>query len=306
MLQTRSLYVYYEQSYAQNRLNQSKSSISESIVTIATMIIETLDESLDESNITARFTDEQRDACEGYLTLQECYNSLKLFKQNKSPGCDGLPAEFYLAFWPEIGYKLVTSLNYCLDKNMLSLSQRRGVITLLEKKGKDPQQIKNWRPVTLLNTDYKILTKSLSRRIEKFIPEVIHTDQSGFVRDRFIGEPIRFVEDLIEKFDREDKPGIVMQLDFEKAFDSMEWNFLFEMLKKLNLGETFIRFVRCCYKDIYSCINNNGFTTNWFKLGRGVRQGCPPLVYFIYFMCRNNGNSNKEKQKYKRNKKRRV
>ena len=239
---------------------------------------------LEESDITARFTDKQRDTCEGYLTLPECYNSLKMFKQNKSPGCDGLPAEFYLAFWPEIGNKLVKCLNYCLDKNSLSLSQRRGVITLLEKKGKDPHKIKNWRPVTLLNTDYKILTKSLSRRIEKYIPDVIHPDQSGFVKNRFIGEPIRFVEDLIEKFDREDKPGIVMQLDFEKAFDSIEWNFLFEVLRKLNLGETFIRFVRCCYKDIYSCINNNGFTTNWFKLGRGVRQGCP-LSCILFILC---------------------
>ena len=75
-----------------------------------------------------------------------------------------------------------------------------------------------------------------------------------------------------------------MQLDFEKAFDSIEWNFLFEVLRKLNLGETFIRFVRCCYKDIYSCINNNGFTTNWFKLGRGVRQGCP-LSCFLFILC---------------------
>ena len=79
------------------------------------------------------------------------------------------------------------------------------------------------------------MTKSLSRRIEKFIPDVIHSEQSGFVRDRFIGEPIRFVADLIEKFDRKDKPGIVMQLDFEKAFDSIDWNFLFELLRKLKL-----------------------------------------------------------------------
>ena len=83
-----------------------------------------------ESDIISCFTDKQRDKCEGYVTLKECHESLKAFKTNKSPGCDGLPAEFYLAFRPEIGTKLVDCLNYCLNKSTLSLSQRRGVITL--------------------------------------------------------------------------------------------------------------------------------------------------------------------------------
>ena len=138
--------------------------------------------------------------------------------------------------------------------------------------------------MTLLNTDYKILTKSLSRRLEKHIPDIIHPDQSGFVKGRFIGEPIRFVEDLMEKYDREDKTGIVMQLDFEKAFDSIEWNFMFQVLKNINLGEQFVQFVKCCYTNIYSCINNNGYTTNWFNLERGVRQGCP-LSCLLFILC---------------------
>ena len=249
-------------------------------------------DSLQDSDITVHLTDEQKDFCDNYLTRQECYETLKLFKQNKSPGCDGLPTEFYLTFWLQVGPKLVDSLNFSLTKGRLSLSQRRGVITLLEKRGKDPNKIKNWRPVTLLNTDYKILTKTLSRRLENFIPELIHTDQSGFVKGRFIGEPIRFVEDLIEKFDRENLEGIIMQLDFEKAFDSIEWNYMFQVLKKMNIGENFIKFVKSCYTDIYSCINNNGFTTNWFKLGRGVRQGCPLSCVLFILWRRNNGNKN--------------
>ena len=135
--------------------------------------------------------------------------------------------------------------------------------------------MKNWRPVTLLNTDYKILTKTLSRRIEKALPDIIHQDQFGFIKGRYIGEPVRFVQDLINKYDEEKKEGIIMQLDFEKAFDSIEWNFIFEALKKFNFGDQFIEFVRCCYTNIQSCVQNNGFTTKWFELERGVRQGCP-------------------------------
>ena len=75
-----------------------------------------------------------------------------------------------------------------------------------------------------------------------------------------------------------------MQLDFEKAFHSIEWNFMFEVLKKMNIGEQFIKFVKCCNTDIYSCIKNNGFTTNLFTLKRGVRQGCP-LTFLLFILC---------------------
>ena len=138
--------------------------------------------------------------------------------------------------------------------------------------------------MALLNTDYKIFTKALAGRLEKHIPSVIHSDQSGFIKGRYIGESVRFIEDLILKFDYENKEGIILQLDFEKAFDSIEWEFMFEVLRKVNLGDQFISYVKCCYTDIYSCINNNGFTTKWFELGRGVRQGCP-LSCLLFILC---------------------
>ena len=100
---------------------------------------------------------------------------LKRLKKNKSPGCDGIPAEFYIHFWPEIGPNIVKSLNYSCENGLLSLYQRRAIITLLEKKGKDSFKIKNWRPVALLNTDYKIFTKVLARRLEKNIFLVLFT-----------------------------------------------------------------------------------------------------------------------------------
>ena len=240
---------------------------------------------INENDVALKFNEEQKQSCEGNITIEEeCLTALKSFKANKSPGCDGLPAEFYLAFWNQIGGKLVETSNYCCKKSSLSSSQRRGVIALLEKKGKNQSKIKNWRPVALLNIDYKIFTKALAKRLEEHIPTIINSDQSGFVKGRYIGESVRFVEDLISKFDNENIEGIVLQLDFEKAFDSVEWEFMFEVLRKVNLGDQFISYVRCCYTDIYSCINNNGFATNWFELGRGVRQGCP-LSCLLFILC---------------------
>ena len=110
----------------------------------------------------------------------------------------------------EEGVKTKFATHQRISNYLLVITQRRGMITY-SRKGKDSTKIKNWRPVALLNTDYKILTKSLSRRLEKYIANVINPDQSGFVSGRYIGESIRFVEDIIEKFDREDNEGIILQ-----------------------------------------------------------------------------------------------
>ena len=119
---------------------------------------------------------------------------------------------------------------------------------------------------------------------------------------RYIGESIRFIEDLVVKFDKEER-GLILQLDFEKAFDSVEWDFKIETLKVFNLEE-FISYIKCCYTDIYSCVCNNGFTTNWFKLFRGMRQGCL-LSCLLFTLCaemmsnriRNNQNMHGEKNR---------
>ena len=218
---------------------------------------------------------ENKLSCEGDFTVEECLGSLKFFKNNKSPGCDGLSIEFYRKFWEKIGPKLVNTLNYSKEKGQLSLSQRRGIITLLHKKGKPEEFVKNWRPISLLNLDYKIMTKVLAKRLQKVIDNLIHPNQSGFVKDRFIGEGIRFVQDLIEYMDIKNDNGLLLQLDFEKAFDSVEWPFLFKVLKRFNFGDDFIGWVKLCYTNIFASVGNSGFQSSWFEIQRGVRQGCP-------------------------------
>ena len=103
--------------------------------------------------------EESREACEGKVTKEECYKVLKEMKFNKSPGNDGFTVEFYCTFWPLLGEVLVESLNESYKKRELSISQKQGVITLIEKEGKNPLNISNYRPITLLNVDYKILSK---------------------------------------------------------------------------------------------------------------------------------------------------
>ena len=119
-------------------------------------------------------TDDLRKICEGKLGYSECFSVLGTFPKNKTPGNDGLTTEFYLAFWPLFGRLLVDSLNYAFEFGELSNSQKQAIITLVEKKGKDKRMIKNWRPISLINVDAKIASKTLAKRLERVLPEIIH------------------------------------------------------------------------------------------------------------------------------------
>ena len=137
----------------------------------------------------------EQNLCEGPLTETECLECLKPMESNKSRGNDGLPAEFYKVFWKDIKRHLLNALNYAYLKGLLSITHRRGLITLIPKMNKPTNLVKNWRPITLLNCDYKIATKCIASRIKKVLPKLINNDQTGFMKNRFIGENIRLALD---------------------------------------------------------------------------------------------------------------
>ena len=131
------------------------------------------------------------------MTENELLKSIKSFKNNKTPGTDGLTAKFYKFFWQDIKHVLLASINYALVYGKLSVEQRRGIISLLPTKDKDHLYLKNWRPITLLNVDYKILAKALGNWINSFLPSLIDEDQMGYVKNRFIGSNIRIIKDIL-------------------------------------------------------------------------------------------------------------
>ena len=112
---------------------------------------------------------------------------------NKSPGSDGFPPEFYKMFWVTLGKFVTRSLNHAFQSGEYSTTQKQGVITCLPKQNKDRQLLKNWRPITLLNTDYKIASTVLATRMKSVLPKLIHENQKGFLKGRFIGENTRLV-----------------------------------------------------------------------------------------------------------------
>ena len=158
---------------------------------------------------------------------------------NKSPRNNGFTKEFYLAFFNDLNQYLVDSLNFSLVNGEFSSSQKQAVITLIEKKDRDKRILKNWRPISLINIDVKLASKALALRVRNVMHELVHSDQTAYVKDCYIGESIRILDDILEYTECSQLPGILFSADFKKAFDSIDHTFLFSLfLKNMDLDLT--------------------------------------------------------------------
>ena len=234
------------------------------------------------NNIEPSLTVENRDFCDLEISYDDCEKAVKHCKVGKSPGIDGITNDFYKTYWGVIGQDFVELVNYMWEKQELCDSQYVGLIRLLFKKG-EREDITNWRPITLLNCDYKIIEKVLANRLSSVIPEVIKEDQKGFVKGRHIEENVRLVEDVIDYCEENNIPGAIMCIDQSKAFDRVEWEWLDRTLEVIGFGPKFRMWIKILYKNANSCILTNGFVSKSFKIARGVRQGSPlgPFLYIL-------------------------
>ena len=234
------------------------------------------------SNPEKKLSDNSKQNLEREISLDEIAKAIKKMANNKSPGEDGIIIEFYKIFWNLIGEDLHEVILHGLDNEELSYSQYLALIILLYKKG-PRENIKNWRPISLLNVDYKILSKVLAERLKTVLPEIIHQDQKGCVKDRQIGENIRLIEDIIHDIENTESDSVILLQDQEKAYDRVEWNWLFSTLKFFGFGNKFIGWLRTLYKNAKSSIITNGHQSAYFDITRGIRQGdsLSGLLYII-------------------------
>ena len=147
---------------------------------------------LENPNIS-KLPEELTDSCKGKITFDECEKILGSLQTGKTSGNDGIPIEFYRAFWPLIGAFMVDSYNEAYDKKEMSSSQKQAIVTLIEKKGKDRSYLENWRPISLINVDAKIVSKVIATRIIPVLPKIINSTQTGYAKGRFIGEAARSI-----------------------------------------------------------------------------------------------------------------
>ena len=229
---------------------------------------------INDTKIDNKLSDKESQRLEGELTVDECTNSVYKMKLNKSPGLDGLTVEFYRNFWPYIKCIAVKVFNSCYKYQELTDSQKIGVISLIYKKN-DPLNLDNYRPITLLNVDTKIIAYSLAQRIKPVLAKIIHSDQNGYIKNRYIGYNIRQIQDIIDYADKFNIEGAILFLDFSKAFDSLEWEFMHQSLIKFGFKHSMLKWVKTLYTNIKGCISNNGWISKTYSINRGIRQGCP-------------------------------
>ena len=144
---------------------------------------------------------------------------------------------------------MVRSVNYSFDIGSLSIQQRLGIVTLLPKGSKDKRFLTNWRPLTLLNTFYKLVSGVITDRIKPVLDDLIHHDQKGFIPGRYIGESVRTCFDTLDYARNNNKAGLLWLVDFEKAFDSISFNYIEKCLKFFNFSNNLIKWVNLLLLD---------------------------------------------------------
>ena len=222
-----------------------------------------------------------KDSMDLPLDAEELLVSLTSLQANKTPGPDGLTREFYLHFWETIKHPYIRCVDEIRRNDELSEMQKRGAIKISFKKG-DRSLIKNYRPITLLNIDLKIITKAVAKRLSNVLPKLINNNQTC-VPGRHIENNIHIVQNLIDHINESEGQLALVFIDQEKAFDRMSHSFILKTLEKFGFGDSFIRWVTTICKGTKSFVKVNGYETYEFDIERGVRQGCPlsALLYVL-------------------------
>ena len=153
---------------------------------------------------------------------------------------------------------------------------------LLYKRG-DRRDLANWRPISLLNADYKIITKALANRLKLVLPNIIHENQSCCILRRSISDGCTAIRDAIYLCETTNTPAAVVSLDQMKAFDRKIWDYMTAVLTKFGFGPIFLSWAKALYYNVGSHLIVNNRLTSRIPLGRGVRQGCPfsPMLYVL-------------------------
>ena len=224
-------------------------------------------------NVTKRLPRDQMMSMEAPISDGELENALRHANRDRSPGLDGLPVEFYDGFWGHLKESFRELANDVFTQHIARGSQQRiSLITLLHKRD-DKGDLDNWRPISLLCVDYKIISKVLSMRLKIVLPHIIEEDQTCGILGRTIFENLYIVRDTIDYTRDHGIPAYLVSLDFQKAFDSVDHDFLEKTLKTFGFGPVYTSFIMSTLRDSLALAMNGGCFTAGIELGRGLKQG---------------------------------
>lgn len=214
------------------------------------------------------------------VTMEELRNVVFDLKKNKSPGPDGMPGEFYIHFWDLIKHDLLDLIND-FQRNSVNIDRLNfGVITLIPKT-KDASQIQKFRPICLLNVSFKIITKVLMNRLNGTMAYIISKQQTAFLKNRFIMEGVVILHEVLNSIHQKKQSGILFKVDFEKAYDKVNWVFIYKMLKAKGFPDQWCDWIMKVVMGGKVAVKVNDQIGSFFKTHKGLRQGDPlsPLLF---------------------------
>uniref|UniRef100_A0A8C5MTU0 Reverse transcriptase domain-containing protein n=1 Tax=Leptobrachium leishanense TaxID=445787 RepID=A0A8C5MTU0_9ANUR len=217
------------------------------------------------------------------ITSEEIIAALKTSKNGKSPGPDGLPAEYYKKCSKELNPALLSLFKVIREGAPVHPHSLMATISLIPKPGKDHTCCSNYRPISLLNSDMKILARILANRLQRFLPQLVDPDQVGFIPGREARDATTRILNALARSNNMSAPLCLLSTDAEKAFDRILWPFMFQTLQHFKLGADFIQYVKALYSTPAARVKVNGALTPSFPILNGTRQGCPlsPLLFAL-------------------------
>ena len=221
-----------------------------------------------------RLTDTQRDSLDTPLEVEEFVGAIKAMAPNTSPGLDGFPGKFFKIAPNTFSEILQIVFNYQLQRGTMLGRHRKAAVVLLYKNG-DRNDPSNYRPIALMSVELKILARVLAYRMSTLLGDIIHHLQKAFVKERRIHDHIHLLKSIQTHLTHQNEEGFSTFLDFTKAYDRVDWNYMFEALETANFGPIFLSWIKLLYRDPMVIILFNGMLSRPVYPSRGVKQGCP-------------------------------
>ena len=216
------------------------------------------------------------------ISTLELSEVLKNTKHNKTPGMDGITSKFLKVFLEKKRKFFITrAINACFEKGKLPTTLRQGIITCIPKGNKERYHLKNLRPISLLCTTYKLASGVIASRIKTVLDKIISVTQRGFIAGRQISDCTRLVYDVMQAAETNNLTGLLLLIDFQKAFDSISWNFLYKTLDLFGFCPKFINWIKLFNNDIEMYVLQSDYLSKKIKVGRGCRQGDPIAPYLF-------------------------
>ncbi|KAG7587392.1 Reverse transcriptase domain [Arabidopsis thaliana x Arabidopsis arenosa] len=205
---------------------------------------------------------------------------------NKSPGPDGFTCEFFKESWSIVGKDFVVAIQSFFKKGFLPKGVNSTILALIPKK-KEAKVMKDYRPISCCNVLYKVISKILANRLKTILPKFISPNQSAFIKDRLLMENLVLATEIIKDYHKVSvSPRCAMKIDISKAFDSVQWGFLLNTLRAIDIPEQYVNWIQTCVTTASFSVQVNGELAGYFNSQRGLRQGCS-LSPYLFVICMN-------------------